>query len=109
MILLPFGRSTIGFDRLFDLVDAAQHGGTEDNYPPCNVERTCPSTFRPEKEPDRLPAPPRPDAARNEVGHRWVKFTLDRRNETSTHKRLIKRSVPFLENGTHRGKSRLGP
>ena len=22
-----------------DLVDAVQHGGTEDNYPPCNVER----------------------------------------------------------------------
>ncbi len=35
----PLSRSTIGFDRLFDLVDAAQHGGTEDNYPPCNVER----------------------------------------------------------------------
>ena len=33
-------RSTIGFDRLFDLVDAAQQAGTaEDNYPPCNVER----------------------------------------------------------------------
>src|SRR6202045_193571 len=35
----PLWRSTIGFDRLFDLVDAAQHGGAEDNYPPCNVER----------------------------------------------------------------------
>ena len=35
----PLWRSTIGFDRLFDLVDAAQHSGTEDNYPPCNVER----------------------------------------------------------------------
>src|SRR5688500_6439636 len=35
----PLWRSTIGFDRLLDLVDAAQHGGTEDNYPPCNVER----------------------------------------------------------------------
>src|SRR3979411_1194440 len=32
-------RSTIGFDRFFDLVDAAQHAGNEDNYPPCNVER----------------------------------------------------------------------
>ena len=29
-----FWRSTIGFDRLFDLVDAAQQqAGTEDNYP----------------------------------------------------------------------------
>src|SRR4030081_2192323 len=35
----PLWRSTIGFDRLFDLVDAAQHGGAEDNYPPCTVER----------------------------------------------------------------------
>ena len=35
----PLWRSTIGFDRFFDLVDAAQHPGSEDNYPPCNVER----------------------------------------------------------------------
>ena len=35
----PLWRSTIGFDRLFDLVEAAQQGGTEENYPPCNVER----------------------------------------------------------------------
>ncbi len=34
----PLWRSTIGFDRLLDLVNAAQ-GSTEDNYPPCNVER----------------------------------------------------------------------
>ena len=35
----PLWRSTIGFDRFFDLVDAAQHAGSEDNYPPSNVER----------------------------------------------------------------------
>jgi molecular chaperone IbpA len=36
----PLFRSTIGFDRFFDLVDAAaQHTGADDNYPPCNVER----------------------------------------------------------------------
>ena len=36
----PLWRSTIGFDRLLALVDAAQQaGGAEDNYPPCNVER----------------------------------------------------------------------
>ena len=34
----PLWRSTIGFDRLLDLVDAAQQG-RDDNYPPCNVER----------------------------------------------------------------------
>jgi molecular chaperone IbpA len=37
--LNPLWRSTIGFDRFFDLVDAAQHAGNDDNYPPVNVER----------------------------------------------------------------------
>jgi len=35
----PLWRSTIGFDRLLDLVDAAQQSGSDDNYPPCNIER----------------------------------------------------------------------
>ena len=35
----PLWRSTIGFDRFLDLVDAAQRAGSDDNYPPCNVER----------------------------------------------------------------------
>jgi molecular chaperone IbpA len=34
----PLWRSTIGFDRLFDLVENAQRAG-EDNYPPYNIER----------------------------------------------------------------------
>ena len=35
----PLWRSTVGFDRLFDLAQAAaQHVG-EDNYPPYNIER----------------------------------------------------------------------
>ena len=35
----PLWRSTIGFDRLFDLAEAAaQHAG-EDHYPPYNIER----------------------------------------------------------------------
>jgi molecular chaperone IbpA len=34
----PLWRSTIGFDRLFDLVETAQRAG-EDNYPPYNIER----------------------------------------------------------------------
>jgi molecular chaperone IbpA len=34
----PLWRSTIGFDRLFDLVETAQRVG-EDNYPPYNIER----------------------------------------------------------------------
>jgi molecular chaperone IbpA len=34
----PLWRSTIGFDRLFDLAETAQRTG-EDNYPPYNIER----------------------------------------------------------------------
>jgi molecular chaperone IbpA len=34
----PLWRSTIGFDRLFDLAETAQRAG-EDNYPPYNIER----------------------------------------------------------------------
>src|ERR1700760_245190 len=34
----PLWRSTVGFDRLFDLAEMAQHAG-ENNYPPYNIER----------------------------------------------------------------------
>jgi molecular chaperone IbpA len=34
----PLWRSTIGFDRLFDLAETAHRAG-EDNYPPYNIER----------------------------------------------------------------------
>ena len=34
----PLFRSTIGFDRLFDLVETAQRA-TEEGYPPYNIER----------------------------------------------------------------------
>jgi len=34
----PLWRSTIGFDRLFDLAEIAQRAG-EDSYPPYNIER----------------------------------------------------------------------
>jgi molecular chaperone IbpA len=34
----PLWRSTIGFDRLFDLAESIQRA-TEDNYPPYNIER----------------------------------------------------------------------
>ena len=35
----PLWRSTIGFDRLLDLFDAAQRAEGEDHYPPYNIER----------------------------------------------------------------------
>jgi molecular chaperone IbpA len=45
--LNPLWRSTIGFDRFFDLVDAAQHAGSDDNnYPPVNVERIAEDRYQ---------------------------------------------------------------
>jgi len=35
----PLWRSTIGFDRLFDLLDATQRATGEDHYPLYNIER----------------------------------------------------------------------
>jgi molecular chaperone IbpA len=35
----PLSRSTIGFDRFLEMVDAAQRAGRDDNYPPYNIER----------------------------------------------------------------------
>ena len=36
----PLWRSTVGFDRLFNLIDETARWSGEDNYPPCNIERT---------------------------------------------------------------------
>jgi molecular chaperone IbpA len=41
----PLWRSTIGFDRLFDLTEAAQRAG-EDNYPPFNIERLADDRYQ---------------------------------------------------------------
>jgi molecular chaperone IbpA len=41
----PLWRSTIGFDRLFDLAEAAQRAG-EDNYPPFNIERLADNRYQ---------------------------------------------------------------
>jgi molecular chaperone IbpA len=38
--LAPLWRSTVGFDRLFDLIDESARWAGEDNYPPYNIERT---------------------------------------------------------------------
>lgn len=41
----PFFRSTVGFDRLFQLLD--QVGGVDENsYPPYNIERTAENEYR---------------------------------------------------------------
>ncbi len=41
----PLWRSTIGFDRLLDLVETAQRAG-EDNYPPYNIERVSEDRYQ---------------------------------------------------------------
>lgn len=35
----PFWRSTVGFDRLFDMLDQTAHLQANDSYPPYNIER----------------------------------------------------------------------
>jgi molecular chaperone IbpA len=40
MDLAPLWRSSIGFDRFFNLVEDSAHWNTEDNYPPYNIEKT---------------------------------------------------------------------
>jgi molecular chaperone IbpA len=42
----PLWRSTIGFDRLFDLLDESVRWNGEDNYPPYNIERTGENAYR---------------------------------------------------------------
>jgi molecular chaperone IbpA len=41
----PFNRSSIGFDRLFRMLDEAQTGETQ-TYPPYNIERLGENAFR---------------------------------------------------------------
>jgi molecular chaperone IbpA len=42
----PFWRTSIGFDRLFDLMDESLRFEPEDHYPPCNIVRTGEDTYR---------------------------------------------------------------
>jgi molecular chaperone IbpA len=42
----PLWRSTIGFDRLFNLLDETARWAGEDNYPPYNIERTGEDQYR---------------------------------------------------------------
>jgi molecular chaperone IbpA len=43
--LTPFYRSTVGFDRLFGLLDSVADG-TAQTYPPYNIERTGENAYR---------------------------------------------------------------
>jgi len=42
----PFWRTSVGFDRLFDLADQSLRFEPEDNYPPCNILRTGENAYR---------------------------------------------------------------
>ena len=44
--LSPLFRSTIGFDRLADMLDTAAHFDTTTAYPPYNIERTDENHYR---------------------------------------------------------------
>jgi molecular chaperone IbpA len=42
----PYRRSTVGFDRLFDLLENNARGSSGDNYPPFNIERRGDDAYR---------------------------------------------------------------
>ncbi len=42
----PYRRSTVGFDRLFDLMETQARGSAGDNYPPFNIERRGDDEYR---------------------------------------------------------------
>jgi len=42
----PYRRSTVGFDRLFDLLENNSRAGAGDNYPPFNIERRGDDAYR---------------------------------------------------------------
>ena len=44
--LTPFYRSTVGFDRLFSLLDQASGEGAAPGYPPYNIERSGENDYR---------------------------------------------------------------
>ena len=44
--LTPYRRSTIGFDRLFDLLETSARNAQSDNYPPFNLERVADDRYR---------------------------------------------------------------
>lgn len=44
--LTPYRRSTIGFDRLFDMLETSARTAQTDNYPPFNLERVADDRYR---------------------------------------------------------------
>jgi len=44
--LTPYRRTTVGFDRLFDLIENSARASQGDNYPPYNIERLDEDRYR---------------------------------------------------------------
>lgn len=44
--LTPYRRSAIGFDRLFDMLEASTRQANAENYPPFNLERLADDRYR---------------------------------------------------------------
>jgi molecular chaperone IbpA len=44
--LTPYRRSTVGFDRLFDMLESNARAASSDNYPPFNLERVAEDRYR---------------------------------------------------------------
>lgn len=42
----PYRRTTVGFDRLFDLLENQHRNGNSDNYPPFNIARISDDSYR---------------------------------------------------------------
>lgn len=42
----PYRRSTVGYDRLFDLLETSARANTADNYPPFDIERSGDDSYR---------------------------------------------------------------
>src|SRR3954464_14716809 len=42
----PLFRSTVGFDRMLDLLQHATRSGVDENYPPYDIERTGEDSYR---------------------------------------------------------------
>ena len=42
----PYRRSTVGFDRLFDMLETGARTATSENYPPFNLERIADDRYR---------------------------------------------------------------
>ena len=42
----PYRRSTVGFDRLFDMIETNARAASSDNYPPFNLERIAQDRYR---------------------------------------------------------------